>query len=167
VGRKRHADTVFLRSPAMTTRDEETRKVLEDHRRLRKDLAELERLAAATPAVEERSLWINDLAGRIGGLRPRLEEHFDLEMASGFFEDIERAWPNAAEQCRRFIEDHHRYLDRLDGVLRTVAARPAADDTIKALAVEVRSIVEALRQHETRETELFQTALEGGPGALD
>ncbi len=151
----------------MTSHGDETRQVLEEHRQLRKELAELERLTAATPSAEARGAWLDDLSRRIGSLRPDLEAHFDLETRSGFFEDIERAWPNAAAQCVTFLRDHRRYLDRLDAVLGSLAARPAADGAVTALAAEVRSIVTELHRHETRENELFLTALEGGPAPLD
>jgi hypothetical protein len=151
----------------MTTREDEARQVIEEHKALRKELAELAGAASKTLAAGGRGAWIDDLAGRVGRLRPRLEKHFRLELDSGFFDDIERAWPNAAAQCGSFVEEHRRYLDRLDGLLATLKSRPASDAALRAAATEVESIVEDLRIHETRETELFQTAIEGGPSAAD
>ena len=151
----------------MTTREDETRQVIEEHKALRKEFAELQKVASRTPAAGARDAWIDDLAGRVGGLRPRLEKHFRLEVDSGFFEDIERAWPNAAAQCGSFLAEHRRYLDRLDSLLTALAGRPATDGAVASVAAEVRSVVEGLRLHETKETELFQTAIEGGPSAAD
>lgn len=151
----------------MAAREDETREVIEQHKALRKELAELELVAEVVPAAGARGAWIDDLATRIGGLRPRLDKHFKLEVKSGFFEDIERAWPNAAAQCGGFLEEHSSYLNRLDAVLAALKERPASDAALRTIATEVESIVEELRIHETRETELFQTAIEGGPSAAD
>jgi hypothetical protein len=151
----------------MTTRDEASRQVIEEHRSLRNELTALKQVAAAAPAEGMRETWLDDLTRRVGGLKPRLESHFELEKASGFFEAIESAWPNAAAECGRLLDDHRRLSDRLAGLERSLAARSVTDSAVATLATEVRSIVAELDRHETRETELFYTALEGGPGALD
>jgi hypothetical protein len=151
----------------MTAHDRGTEEVLEEHRRLRTDLSDLERLLRAAPAAGEAGKWFDDVVGRVGALRPRLEKHFDLEIASGFFDQIERVWPNAAPKCRSCIRDHERLLAKVDLVLRLASAKPLSDSTVRTLVTEARSLVEGLRSHENRETELFQVALEGGPAAID
>jgi hypothetical protein len=151
----------------MTAHDRETEQVLEEHRRLRRDLTDLERLLREAPAAAGAGGWFDELLGQVRALRPRLERHFDLEIASGFFEQIERVWPNAAPKCLGCIRDHERLLAQVDSVLGLASARPAEEGSVRALVAETRLLIERLRDHENRETELFQTALEGGPAAID
>jgi iron-sulfur cluster repair protein YtfE (RIC family) len=149
------------------TEHSESRDMLEEHKEIRRELEELDNFLEKAPAQPGRQKWLMDLRDRLGRLRPTLEGHFAREEAVGFFEQIEAAWPNAAPQCQQFREEHRRLVVRIDDVLSHSARKPLSDQPFLTVVTETKSITRDLRDHEGRETDLFNAAIEGGPAAQD
>ncbi|MBP7146908.1 MAG: hemerythrin domain-containing protein [Acidobacteria bacterium] len=148
----------------MSSESPSARAILAEHEELRRDLDQVRELVAALPAAGAHEGWFAALSRHLAILGPKLDQHFRSEERAGFFDEIEAAWPNAAPRCEQLRGEHAELVGRVANV--AAAARSAAADP-HLVAQQVRALVEALRGHESRETELFQQAIEGGPSGQD
>lgn len=145
----------------------ELESVLEEHRKLRGTLIQIEEAVAHPPASKDRPEWIHGVADRLRELRPRLRAHFAHEEQSGLFDDIQRSWPGSAHRCRLLMDEHIRLLTRVDNVFDDASRETIDDECFRSVVMRLRWLLSDLALHETLENELLYRSLEGGPGALD
>ena len=103
------------------------------------------------------------VAARLDTLRGPLGAHFDEEERAGLFEQIEETAPEQAPVCDRLRSEHRSLLQRLD-VLRSASPLERRGPT---WAREVRTFVEELTRHESRESEILSRAIDGSTPAID
>lgn len=103
------------------------------------------------------------VAARLDTLRGPLRAHFDEEERARLFETIEEHAPEHASACARLREEHRTLLQRLDG-LRAAAPLERRGGSWVA---SVRRFLADVLNHEDREAELLQRALDGGAPAED
>jgi iron-sulfur cluster repair protein YtfE (RIC family) len=141
-----------------TSHDTPAGKTLAEHRALHVLLGEVEK-ATSDPAAAAADAA---LTGRLDTLRERLAAHFQGEEESGLFEQIEEMAPEHAHDCESLCEEHEGLLSRLDE-LRAVESG-ARDRTFTD---GVRTLLDDLASHETRENEILTRVLDGGDQAQD
>jgi iron-sulfur cluster repair protein YtfE (RIC family) len=132
-------------------------KTLAEHRALHVLLDEIERAAADTAAAAD------EVKPRLDSLRERLAAHFEGEEQSGLFEQIMEEAPEQAHECEKLCNEHAGLLKQVDD-LREADAATRADP---AWAQGVRSLLNALADHEARENEILTRALDGSVEAQD
>jgi hypothetical protein len=103
------------------------------------------------------------VAARLDTLRGPLRAHFDEEERAGLFEQIEESAPEQAPTCDRLRREHRSLLHRLDQLR---SASPV-ERRGPSWGREVRSLVEELGRHETRESEILTRAIDGSTPAAD
>ncbi len=132
-------------------------KTLAEHRALHALLEEIERASADTAAAA------GEVKPRLDTLRERLAAHFEGEEQSGLFEQIMEEAPEQAHECRKLCDEHA-------GLLRRVDELRAADAEARATPSwghDVRALLAALADHESRENEILTRALDGSVEAQD
>jgi len=103
------------------------------------------------------------VAARLDTLRGPLRAHFDEEERALLFETIEQHAPEHASACARLRDEHRTLLQRLDGLrVATPVGRRGG-----AWMTDVRRFLALVLDHEDREAELLQRALDGGTPAED
>jgi hypothetical protein len=103
------------------------------------------------------------VAARLDTLRGPLRAHFDEEERARLFETIEEAAPEHAAACARLRDEHRTLLERLDRLrLATPVGRRGG-----GWVAEVRRLLADVLNHEDREADLLQRALDGGAPAED
>ena len=103
------------------------------------------------------------VAARLDTLRGPLRAHFDEEEKARLFETIEEAAPEHATACARLRGEHGTLLLRLDGLrVATPVSRRSG-----GWVAEVRRFLADVLNHEDREADLLQRALDGGVPAED
>jgi hypothetical protein len=140
-----------------------TEAVLEEHRRLRVALAELETAACTPPGFLTRG----SLIARLAVARHRLADHFAGEEQQGLFGRLAQALPERAVDCERLRREHATLLHRLDRLQETAPADPVSEAARRAWHQALRSLLVDVDGHEQRETALLLESVEGGGGAPD
>ncbi len=103
------------------------------------------------------------VAARLDTLRGPLRAHFDEEERKRLFETIEEHAPEHATACARLRDEHRTLLERLDRLrLATPVGRRGG-----GWVADVRRFLADVLNHEDREAELLQRALDGGVPAED
>ena len=151
----------------MKDRNDSTSRILEEHGKLRSELAELDRFLATAEGAADRKRWSEELADRMRRLRSLLEHHFANEEDLGLFDDIELRWPNAAAQCRQLLGEHGQALHDVDEIVAATRRTAAGGEPLSEIAGKTRTLMTLLEEHEERENDLLRVSLEGGPGAVD
>ncbi|HXK08722.1 MAG TPA: hemerythrin domain-containing protein [Vicinamibacteria bacterium] len=137
------------------------RNVVDEHRRLRALLAQVEEAFAR--AVPHAASGPDVVAARLDTLRGPLGAHFDEEERAQLFEEIEELSPEQAPVCARLRGEHSGLIRRLDS-LRTESPEARREPR---WVRDVRVLLEDLARHEARETDLLRRALDGATGAGD
>jgi iron-sulfur cluster repair protein YtfE (RIC family) len=136
-------------------------RVLEDHRRLRQALSEIESTLAAPPAPAT----LATLTALLAALRARLRSHFKAEEQGGLFRRIQEAAPEQSAACARLLGQHAAILTRLDRLQAEATAYLPGQSALDGLRAAVRELLNDLARHEERENELLLRTLEGTPAA--
>ena len=103
------------------------------------------------------------VAARLDTLRGPLRAHFDGEARARLFETIDEHAPEHATACARLRNEHRTLLERLDRLrLATPVGRRGG-----GWVAEVRRFLADVLNHEDREADLLQRALDGGVPAED
>jgi hypothetical protein len=132
-----------------------------EHGLLRRLLAQVEAaFAGPTPFL---ATGPDVVAAKLDELRGPLRAHFDEEERAGLFEQIQERAPEHAHACSRLREEHHALLRRID-TLRAVAPLDRRQAT---WGREVRALLDDLASHESRESEILTSALDGSTPAVD
>jgi hypothetical protein len=129
------------------------------HAALLEDLTRLEE--AARPTSGE---GLAELRARLDATRAHLDEHFRFEEHDGYMDAV-RKWEPRLERAIQQLAEEHRQLERLLAMLLKDAR--VATDRDARLQEEVRQWTQAVRQHESRENDLIQTAFNLDIGAED
>ena len=137
------------------------RNVVDEHRRLRALLAQVEEAFARAAPRYERGPDV--VAARLDTLRGPLSAHFEEEEQARLFEEIEELSPEQAPVCARLRGEHSGLIRRLDS-LRTASPEARREPT---WGREVRALLADLTRHEARETDLLTRALDGSTGVGD
>jgi hypothetical protein len=144
--------------PAITT---VARNAVQQQRVLRLLLDEVE--AAFVRSPPRTGCGPDVVAARLDTLRGPLRAHFDEEERARLFETIEEAAPEHAAACARLRDEHRTLLQRLDALrVATPVSRRGG-----GWVADVRRFLADVLNHEDREAELLQRALDGGTPAED
>jgi len=103
------------------------------------------------------------VAARLDTLRGPLRAHFDEEERQHLFETIEAHAPEHASACARLRDEHRTLLQRLDGLRQSTPVGRRGGSWM----TNVRRFLADVLNHEDREAELLQRALDGGTPAED
>jgi hypothetical protein len=103
------------------------------------------------------------IAARLDHLRGQLQALFDEEERALLFETIEAHAPEHGTACGRLREEHRVLVTRLD-TLRVASPEGRRGG---GWVVRVRQFLDDLVEHEDREAELLQRALDGGTSQAD
>lgn len=103
------------------------------------------------------------VAARLDTLRGPLRAHFDEEERARLFETIEEHAPEHASACARLRDEHRTLLQRLDGLREATPVGRRGGSWM----TNVRRFLADVLNHENREAELLQRALDGGTPAED
>jgi len=132
-----------------------------EHVNLRRLLSQV--LGAFSRSVPRAGSGPDVVAARLDALRGPLHAHFEEEERAGLFEQIEERAPEHASACERLRREHTSLLGRLD----TLRAASPVERRGPTWGREVRSFVDELSGHETRESDLLSRTLDGGAPAGD
>jgi len=141
-------DSTSLTTPA--------RQTLEEHRALRRLLAEIDEGVSRPDAAADEGL-----VSLLQRLHHQLAAHFAFEEQSGLFDQIQELSPEQAHECARLCDEHGSFLERLEG-LRDAEARSGA-----GWAAEVQGLLRDLERHETQENEILNWVLDDSAEAQD
>ena len=86
------------------------------------------------------------------GFRDEVAAHFRLEESGGLLGDADRHDPGTARRVRELVAEHAAILASLDELVARLDAEQDGHS-----AAEVGAVLDALRAHESAETELFQS----------
>ena len=98
------------------------------------------------------------IAARLDSLRGRLQARFDEEERALLFETIEAHAPEHGTACTRLRQEHRVLVTRLDS-LRIASPEGRRGS---GWVIRVRQFLDDLVEHEDREADLLQRALDGG-----
>ena len=133
------------------------RKTLAEHQALRALLDEIEKASADTRTAAD------EVKPRLDTLREQLAAHFQGEEESGLFEQIMEVAPEQAHECQKLCDQHVGLLKQVDE-LRAAHAEARATPS---WGHDVRALLAALADHESRENEILTRALDGSVEAQD
>jgi hypothetical protein len=103
------------------------------------------------------------VAARLDTLCGPLRAHFEEEERARLFETIEEHAPEHASACTRLRDEHRTLLERLDRLRRASPVERRGGGWMG----EVRRFLADVLNHEDREADLLQRALDGGAAAED
>lgn len=133
--------------------------VFEEHRAFRKALDALDlRLvgAAARGCSDVESAAIVEA---VDDFRERLIEHFGLEEAKGYLQEIYAVAPRYAVPAERLLSEHAEVLLRMSAVAERARASASAGAEWDRALTAFRAFAGRLREHEQAEDLLLQRAL--------
>ena len=134
-------------------------------REMKNDQGEMRRLIPAAVKVLSDEYDPESITSTLRSLRLRLNQHFYLEEAFGYFEEelSDQPWLGGAVQ--RLRDEHESLSGKMDHIVCQSLARPRAD--VHQLRADFADFLVCLRQHEQRENELIMTAFNDEVGVCD
>jgi hypothetical protein len=124
----------------------------------------VEQVQAAFPRSPlRRGCGPDEVAARLDTLRGPLQAHFDEEERAHLFETIEAQAPEHSADCERLRGEHHSLMLRVDVLRQASPERRRHGGWVS----DVRTWLDDLSRHESREAELLLRALDGGEPAED
>jgi hypothetical protein len=117
-------------------------------------LAELRELEQAVHPSSGESLA--ELRARLGEARADIIKHFRFEEQNGYMDVVRKREPRLEWNIQQLADGHRQLADSLDGLVQESGTATKLGDT---LLQEIRAWIERLRQHEAREDDLVQDAL--------
>jgi hypothetical protein len=136
-----------------------TRTLRRVHNSLLEDLRGLGR--AIQPDADAN---IVEVRARLATTCTHLNEHFHLEEQGGYLDDVQTRQPRLQREVDELGGQHREMLDAL-GHLRDEAA--VASDLDDVLRLKVRTWIDRLLQHEARENDVIQDAVDSDFGGGD
>lgn len=143
----------------METKQASPAKLSLAHQRLMRDLCSLQDLVASDSKAS-----LPQLRNGLSATYTHVCEHFRLEEQGGYFDNIAENEPRLQHAADQLRDDHRqlrRSLDNLHGEA-IVAAGPS-----EVLLDKVRQWIQRLMQHEWRENDLIQDAVDADLSAQD
>jgi hypothetical protein len=129
------------------------------HRALFKDLEKLEAATRAASATDAR-IWSREL----DQARSPLAEHFRLEEEGGYMATVLQREPRLEHSVQHLLKEHQRLLSSLDALLQAAREAPHIDDRF---LTQVRTWIDDVKAHETRENSLVEEAFNLDTSAED
>ncbi|MFQ5652619.1 MAG: hemerythrin domain-containing protein [bacterium] len=143
---------------AGTTPDRVTR-IEQEHRSLRKDMDDLERFARDETRTEDFSDWRLQLVWQLRDFENRLLKHFDLEEEGGFMQDVITVSPHSRRKVEMLKAEHEQIAVRLEGLIAQLKRMQEKEgEKLQRLRLELKEIMEMIREHENEEHHLIQGA---------
>jgi hypothetical protein len=135
------------------------RRIEEDHRNLHSSLDDLGE--AFDKPFDEGGFtgWKLDRLWQLRDFHNKLQKHFDLEEDGGYNDDLIRLAPHLAPRISNIEEDHRKIICELNCILDIL--KSAVNEKSSHLAnvkERVESLVEFIREHESKEYAVVQEA---------
>ncbi len=128
------------------------------HATLFEDLLLLE-AAACSPARP-----VAELRVRLQAAHTHVTEHFRFEEEDGYMVAVKEREPRLERMVEQLSAEHRQLLNLLEVIIHEVQAAVCLEDPV---ADKVRTWIEQMRHHETRETDLVQEAFTLDIGSKD
>ena len=136
-------------------------KILEEHRALRKLLAQIEQeLTKKSSPVTE----VGDLLGQLGD---RLVRHFAFEEEEGYFSDAVSRSPQLVAKANDLMAQHPKMCARVRDLTIQIGPSPSAPDWWEETRTRFLAFKEELLKHERTEDALIQEAYNRDIGSHD
>lgn len=148
-----------------------TAQVLEEHRHLRRIIADLKSfLAAPRPEVGQKGAhtWSSELSQRLVKLHDELFRHFRFEEEGGMVEELSVAHPRFADRLDEIVSEHKQMLSAIRAIMADALAYSQEDPPDDPrLRRRIFAVLDEHDQHERKETDLIQRAEYRDTGAAD
>lgn len=125
-------------------------------------LRDLRGLGHFIQPAEEAS--IVELRNRLAATYTHVCDQFCLEEQGGYLDDIQVSEPRLQRTIGELSEDHRKLLDALTQIRDDAAVARSVDDVLRH---KVRAWIDRFLQHETRENDVIQDAVDSDCGAGD
>ena len=129
------------------------------HAALLEDLRKLEETARKSSGQ-----GAPELLARLGATRTHITEHFRFEEKNGYMHSVRSREPRLERTIQQMGDEHGELAHTMDAIVEEAGATTKLDETFWE---KVRSWIERIRDHETRETALFQEAFNLDIGSED
>lgn len=139
--------------------------LLEEHRRLMKQLAEFREWAEE---VEELGVpHFQEMGNRLQTLRDVLSCHFTDEEAGGYLSPVLDAAPRFSKEAAELQTQHPQFLATLDSLIERLSQNPPPFKSWQEATTEFAGFLDRLRRHEARENAIAQAAFSEDAGGGD
>jgi ABC-type transporter Mla subunit MlaD len=135
---------------------------LEEHQILARRIAELRQWWSELDALGVRKF--GETAFRIEELRDLLAEHFAEEEQGGYLSAALASAPEFTGQAADLLQQHARFLDRLDKLIAVIRESESASDYWRTARNDLEQLLADLRRHEQSENALVQAAFQQDTG---
>jgi hypothetical protein len=127
------------------------------HAALMEDLHKLEQVVQPTS-----SATLSEVRARLGATRTHITEHFRFEEENGYMDTVRTREPRLEREVQWLAEEHRELARSLEALVGDAAAAQRLEDRLRHGVTEW---IKRVRQHESRENDLFQDAfnLDIGP----
>ena len=134
--------------------------VLNDHERLNVLLKDL-RVVSHWDAnlLQEMQVRIK-LSFELQSLKQLLQRHFETEESGAYMDEIRSRAPSAAVPLRKLQAEHPLLLEKLSELNSTCIQKELMAAALVELLQELTSILDLLKQHEAKETELIKSVFQ-------
>jgi hypothetical protein len=122
----------------------------EAHVALFEDLTDLEKTAHSSHGADSAAIL-----SRLERTRAHITEHFRFEEQNGYMAFVLQREPNLARTVEQLRGEHHQLALKLEELLERMKMGQPLEEGFRN---QIRSFVESVRQHETRENSLVQYA---------
>jgi iron-sulfur cluster repair protein YtfE (RIC family) len=99
-----------------------------------------------------------EMAARVQQLRERLRQHFAEEERGGYLAPVIAVSPEAASQVEELKQQHHQFLDDLDGFSERLQDPESLFHNWDEVSAEFEEFLSQLREHESAEMALMREA---------
>ena len=123
----------------------ENREIACQHATLRKTLARIQSLSAASISTAG-----DDLVSAVRSLQSDLRRHFDFEERDGYLKVVLESRPGLGRQVEKLRMQHGAILTELQGLI---------EEPDEHLASGVNRLLKVIRKHEAAESDLLQEAV--------
>ena len=135
-------------------------RILREHRELRTLLDELSLFTVEPrPGIGEMGYhtWGAALARHLVELHDRLFRHFRTEDESGFFVQVKKQRPRYAKVVDRIFAEHPLFLTEIQSIVGDCLAYSTGNAPDEPrLRLRLRTLLDRLKDHEERESDLLQ-----------
>jgi CBS domain-containing protein len=115
-------------------------------------LSELRKLQKATRQASR--ITHDELVSHLRATRALVQQHFRLEEANGYLENVQNRQPQADHAIQRLWTEHRELLNSLDALIAEASAAAPREP----LAAKIKAWVARVRAHESHENALVQDA---------
>lgn len=129
------------------------------HQALLRDLRRLQDLVRPDSPVS-----LAELRNRLGATYTHVCEHFRLEEANGYMDDLVKDQPRLQRITQQLGDEHRDLRQSLDVLHGEANVASQVDDDLRE---KIRKWIERLLHHETQENDLVQDAIDSDFAAQD